>query len=104
MFLVVLAIIVLLLGGYATGRVCLGRNYERRVRRWCDQNGYALLDFRHRRIVEGVWYYLRFHPPGERKWRTTVQDGEGGRLSGWVRFGPWWWVDVPWGSVDVRRE
>jgi hypothetical protein len=98
-----LLIFFLFLAGWIGGLLWFGRRCEYRIREWADKNGYALLKLEYRRVLGGIFYFLGgFMRSGN--WHITVQDDQGGQRRGWVHFGPFFWVDLPWGKMRIRWE
>ena len=74
---------------------------NKRIRKWADSNEYALLRVEYRRFCWGLLSFIPIVNTGQ--WRVKIQDAEGGQRHAWVYFG-WWWLDIPWGKLQVRWQ
>lgn len=72
------------------------RRCQRRIRRWADRNGYAILRLGRRRFPARLFVLAT-------NWRITIQDQQGGWRTATVCFG-YWLIDVPWGKMIVHWE
>jgi hypothetical protein len=76
-----------------------GRMWSRwQVRRWCDDQGYDLVDWRGAKFFEGPGAWLRSE--NQDAYRIEVRDRQGTPRAGYVVFGSYW---APW-SRKVRVE
>ena len=83
--------------GLATGLLVivlywLGRLYSGwRIRRWCHEEGYKLIDWR------GAWFYegpgAWFRSENQDAYFIEVEDHHGLPRAGYLVFGSFWW---PW--------
>jgi hypothetical protein len=77
----------------------LGRAYgARRVSRWCEEQGYELIDWRGAKFFEGPRAWLRTE--NEDAYYIEVRDRQGLTRSGYLVFGSYWW---PWPFVRKAR-
>ena len=72
----------------------------RRLRRWCEQEGFELLDWRGAWFFEGPGAWLRSQY--QHCYRIEVRDRDGIERSGFVTFGTFW-LGWPF-SRNVRVE
>jgi hypothetical protein len=61
---------------------------HRRMRRWCEREGYELVNWR------GAWFYegprAWFRTEDEDAYYVEVRDRDGLTRTGYVVFGTWW--------------
>jgi len=85
---------------YALARYAVYRRRERRIRRWADANGYAVLRLEFRRTVAELFARSEFI--GRGAWYVWVQDDEGGQRAAFVRFRGLLGLTV--GRMDLQWE
>jgi len=82
--------------------VWLGRYERRRVRQWCDENDYALLELKYFGLLRGLLRPRRGGFGGG-TWRVRLRDHQGQIRTGWIHFGSRRF-DIPWGEILVRWD
>ena len=84
------------------------RRHRQAVRRWADENGYAVIRIVYRLSTPGLMVALLsgfvlalLVQLGA--WEATIQDEEGGQRIASFSFGHWL-VDLPWGKMHVSWQ
>ena len=61
----------------------------RRIARWCDEQGFELVDWRGARFFEGP--HAWFRSENQDAYRIEVRDRDGLIRAGYLVFGSYWW-------------
>ena len=89
---------VVLFVAVVTGRVWSAR----RIRRWCERQGYELLDWRGAWFYEGPGRWLRSE--NQDAYHIEVRDRQGLTRSGYLVFGSRWFPFPLSRKVNVRWD
>ncbi|MFP4356382.1 MAG: hypothetical protein ACLFUJ_14790 [Phycisphaerae bacterium] len=91
--------LLLLYGALLAVTLWLDHIARLKIRRWADSSGYALVHMEFQRHFLGLLFWLPMVQRGQ--WFIEIEDEQGGRRSGWVHFGPWWF-EHPWGRIQME--
>ncbi len=98
-------LIIILCLAMLFGSICVpmwfARIYRRRIRRWADEHGYAIV----RLTYKWVSTPTRVVVGDLGTWFVEIQDEQGGIRRAYVHFPCfrhiWPWMDVPWGKMQI---